>query len=256
MFLSAKYIDIKQNQDYASFVRNSNDMKLVLCDGIGSMSNSLEAAKRVVAHFEDRRLETEQLFINIASKYGGTTFIHAVGVALNEVEINYLGDGGIIHLPGDFAPNEEGVPFQRYVNLMLPDHDQQGRLLKYIAGEGDPSTRSLNRIQMNLNHTHGDILLFFTDGIDCFTQNPIVKDNNGRYWRYEERSVQIVLQQLHLFLSQNCTAEEEEIQNLLETFNIKVLKKLKEANLLEDDASLGILFTTRVIDYYKSNKNA
>ena len=81
----------------------------------------------------------------------------------------------------------------------------------------------------------------------------ILKDNENRFWRNENPAIQLILKELNLFLLSN--SKEDVFKDQLIEFNMSILKKLKNENYLEDDASLGIIITEKVLNYYKLKKN-
>lgn len=261
MFFSAKHIGIKLDQDYADFREDSKLQSLVICDGIGEFSDSGIVAKKIADKFlsmENPSLTTvlhdkELLELkNSESLLGGTTFISLVhSIKTNRVKIEYLGNGGIIHVYGDFNQNSiSGIPY-RYVHLMNPHVSQSGALTKHISTNSGKKELTPTHIELSLNYHFGDILILFSDGISSLENNIILKDEENRYWRNENNIIQEILFQLDLFLTNRIHVDMAALKEELIGFNYEVLNNLKKSNLLEDDASLGIVFTSPVIDYYK-----
>lgn len=265
MYISAFHIDIKKNQDYADFLLEDNYKSLILCDGIGEFEDSRCIAEFVV----ERILEKQYLTINEfllneheeLQKYknegvqAGTTVIQAYfNQKSDRVKIGYLGDGGVIHLSGDFGNLPHSEHPYRYNEIMLPHNSSDGALTKHISHHSTKNELTPGEIHLKLNHTFGDILLFFTDGISSLEERIILKDDAGRFWRNEPATIQVILNELNVFLKK-ASYSESQFQTDLVSFNKHILQELKVADLLEDDASLGIIVTPGVLDYHKNLKH-
>jgi hypothetical protein len=61
-----------------------------------------------------------------------------------------------------------------------------------------------------------------------------------------------ILDSLNKFLCEN--ASKENFQDVLEDFNKEVLINLNEANMLDDDASLGFVINQNVLDHYTQSR--
>jgi hypothetical protein len=254
MYFSAQHIDVKLNQDRSGSSKNDDIQKLVICDGIGEFKDSDLVAELTVNNFiESDNLDFLKLMEILKSSTspeteGGTTFISANHCEKNIIKLEYLGNGGIIHLHGDYGmnPNTE-VPY-RYNDLMHPHISPSGKLTKHISlNSGENELRS-TKIEVNLDYDSGDIVLLFSDGISSLEDKFILKDAEARFWRYENSSIQRILKDLDLFLKEN--SRSIDFRNRLVQFNKNVLKDLKNENYLEDDASLGIILTDKVLKLY------
>lgn len=255
MYFSASHINVKLNQDYSGFSTES----LIICDGIGSFENSGKVAKFVSQKMIANRLSSISSLIidkelldmkeKVSDGGGGTTILFArKSKSESKVHIEYLGNGGIIHLQGNFAENpEQGAPY-RYANLLLPHVNSNGELDKHLSHNSSKIDYNYSEINIKLNQKSGDILLFFTDGITSLEEGFILRDNQDRYWRYEPENIQIVLNELNSFLRTNWN--KSNFKDLLKGFLDGVLFKLKNENKLEDDASLGIIISDNVLKFY------
>tara|TARA_R110000744_G_scaffold92416_2_gene178946 strand:- start:2326 stop:3123 length:798 start_codon:yes stop_codon:yes gene_type:complete len=264
MFISAAYIDIKLHQDYADFfIDEEDDLKgLIICDGIGEFKDSGTVARTVAELFIDKRiLKTESLIHSIELKTlkekgltGGTTLISLVTDLKNhKTNIQYLGNGGIIQCRGDFAVNANSGISYRYSDIMIPHISPDGALTKHISNHSGKQELKASEIELKLTSEVGDILLLFSDGIGSLENNFILKDDEQRYWRYENTIIQIILESLDELLTKNY--DDEKFEDQLALFNISILKQLKSEKRLEDDAALGILISPEVLYYYKSKIN-
>jgi hypothetical protein len=259
MYFSAQHINIKKNQDYSGVYISDELKALVLCDGIGEFEESGKIAELVVNLLIEGKgksisnLLHENRLINQMnnSTQGGTTILFAKTIDNSqEIIIEYLGNGSIIHFAGDFADNpNSGLPY-RYAEIMLPHVTPNGTLNKHISIRSGKKEFSYSLIKLKLNNVGGNILLFYTDGISSLEDKIILQNNDGRYWRSESATIQYILKELNTFLENNLTRDN--FQDNLFKFNKKILNDLKVNDYLEDDASIGIILTESVIEYYQS----
>lgn len=260
MYFSAKHIDIKLKQDYADFLNSENRKSLVLCDGIGEFTDSGKVAKVVVDEYIGNEysklsdLIASDAFVKLKNNtVGGTTFISAVNKNNSDnIEIEYLGNGGIIHLYGDYSTSVNSKEPYRYGEIMIPHVSPKGALTKHISHTSGELELASSRIEFNLNYITGDILLLFSDGISSLEDKVILKDNENRFWRNENPAIQLILAELDVFLSESTI---DTFKKDLIEFNQGILEMLKAGNYLEDDASLGIIITKNVLNHYKEKLN-
>lgn len=263
-YLSAKHIAIKKNQDRTYCEAN----KIILCDGIGEFPQSDLAAEMLIeniANVQNRNEITpfiERTVVEIKNDkiIGGTTLITAIidnSVGEERVEITYIGNGSIYHLPGDY--NDLPLSYSasnkasRFSNILIPHVDKEGTLLRHISHHSTLNEIVPSSITMSLSGIHGDIILIFSDGISSLENEIIVMDDQKRIWRNQSESVSFILDELHTWLIQNSDSIDQlKMDQFLET----TLSKLKEAKKLEDDASIGLIITETVLKYYKELYNA
>lgn len=266
MYLSAKHIGVKRDQDYSNYESNENYKAFVLCDGIGMYDDSGRYSQTVANAMMEKTypsveaLDNDQSVIKLKEDniIGGTTILFCKEKG-NNVYIEYLGNGGIIHMNGGFyAKRIENEPFQ-YSNLMLPHVAKDSSLFRYYSHNSSEVNHIPTKIDLSMNSHEGDILLFYTDGINSLENNVILIDNQQRFWRNESDAVHYILrglneflenEELHIISDNRC--DKSIIQTSLEKFNEEILSELKEKALIEDDASLGIVLTGKVIDYYRN----
>lgn len=173
--------------------------------------------------------------------------------SLDKIQIEYLGNGGVVHLYGDFSTNVNSDEPYRYGEIMIPHISPNGALTKHISHNSNKPERASSMITMNLNYFTGDIILLFSDGISSLEDKVILKDNENRFWRNENPAIQLILKELDLFLISN--NNQATFQEGIIEFNQVILEKLKTENYLEDDASLGIIITENVLNHYKEKIN-
>ena len=255
MYFSAKHIDVKLNQDYADF----NDNSLIICDGIGEFKDSEKVAKLVVEQFigkeysklSDLIADNELVKFKNENIIGGTTFISAVKKnSLDKIQIEYLGNGGVVHLYGDFSTNVNSDEPYRYGEIMIPHISPSGALTKHISHNSKKLELTPSSIEINLNYMKGDIIILYSDGISSLEDKVILKDNNNRFWRNENPAIQLILRELDSFLKSS--HNHESFQEEVIKFNQEILEKLNIENYLEDDASLGIIITESTLNHYNA----
>jgi serine/threonine protein phosphatase PrpC len=262
MYFSAGYIGVKLNQDFASSVIKNDKGALVICDGIGEFENSGEAS-RITAEcfneliFVDKYsipdiIQKAQEKITSTGKKMGSTFICAVQNNENSIFINYLGNGGVIHLHGDFANHIYTNHPYSFTQLMLPHTTPEGALSRHISNFSGKEELLSSKVELTLNNSFGDILFLFSDGISSLEEMAIIKDENNRYWRIENGIIQFILKEFDSFLQE---FRSDFCGHLLDNFLNETLHKLKINNDLEDDASLGIVMTQHVVNYYRKIAN-
>ena len=257
MYLSARHLNVKLNQDSTNFICDEDFKALILCDGIGEFSQSQIVSAKVADVMIEKRYDDIDHLINDSEiialknkiKNGGTTIIFAILESNKKVKIQYLGNGGCIKLNGDFNQSSQGLLPYKYNHLINPHINDSGALTRHLSKESGIQERITSEISTTLNNPNGDILLFFSDGINSLEENVIIKDNEGRFWRHESSSIQVILEKLHVFLMENINSAN--FQDKLIHFNEEILKELNKSNLLEDDASLGIIITDEVLKYYR-----
>lgn len=255
MFISAQKIDVKSSQDFV--FSDFKNQSLLICDGIGDFSDSGIVAKFLIDEYSKQNsIELESLVQECLKKIkqnkiiGGTTLIHA-RLQDQGVSISYLGNGGAISLGGNFFDNPiSNFPY-KFTELINPHINVSNELFRHLSHNSSIEELRLSKITMNLNHPNGDILLFYSDGITSLEEKLILKDEEERYWRAESKSLIIILNELDIFLR---TLKPEPFQDQLEYFNLEILEKLKAKELLEDDASLGIMISQKVLDYYQQKE--
>ena len=116
-------------------------------------------------------------------------------------------------------------------NLYTEEHSFKEAAIDFTTKEGDIlGSDKISGLEIRLSHV-------------------IIKDNKGRFWRHESSSIQIILEKLHVFLMENNNSSD--FQDKLIYFNEGVLNDLNDLNLLEDDASLGIIITEDVLKLYR-----
>jgi hypothetical protein len=263
MYITASHINIKLKQDFADFICSEDLKMLVLCDGIGEFSMSNIASQlvcevminKVYDDIDNVLYDADIIKLASLPEKAGTTIIFAKVKNESELMIQYLGNGGCIHLDGTFAKTDENLPIYRFNQIITPHVNQDRVLVKHLSNDGGNVERKRTKITFSTNNVFGDIFIFFTDGINSNENNIIIKDDEGRYWRNESSSLIFVLDKLHQFMLENTSKPKDVFQDSLEEFNRDILQQLNKLELLDDDASLGIVISQRALDVYNKIDN-
>ena len=144
MFSAAAHLGVKKDEDRSGHFAEEGRFKLILCDGIGSLTGSGEVAGLVVDEFLRLELMPASRFVShivhsahaFDSPKGGTTLLIAHGAGESRLTIEHLGNGGAIHLHGDFADMAvSGEPYM-YAHLLLPHIASDDSLTRHLSHEG------------------------------------------------------------------------------------------------------------------------
>ena len=246
-------ISIKKDQDRSYF----DNQTIIVCDGVGQFSDSAKAADLIIEELKFWNGERNNLYglisraqqLLIDEKIDGASTLIISNFEDKEnsnLRMAYIGNGGIIHMHGDFGFEPNSI--HRFSNLMIPHVDKNGTLMRHISRQSIPSDLQPTFIDISLTAPFGDIVLFFTDGIVSLEEEQIIVDDSGRIWRNQSEAVSFILNKLHEWLQRNC----KEISNeSLLAFNQEVLEDLKVMGKLEDDSSMGIIITEGVLKFYR-----
>ncbi|MEM9822934.1 MAG: protein phosphatase 2C domain-containing protein [Bacteroidota bacterium] len=268
------------NQDFGLVINHSSLplSGVAVADGLGSFYRA-EVASRVACETMERlilekddfpicyqelfqaaeqgliqRVEENKVWLEEmpdASQAFGTSLICAVELE-KTIELAYLGNGAIFHLRGNFNdfPSSRLLPWNS-VNYLNPHTiDQNGKeamykLIAYCGMQQHPTQLSISK---DLNH-YGDIIMICTDGIYSADQLAIGKSSDGKYWVSGEESMK------HFYQSMNTFFEQEELtSDRLALCLEEYLEKLKTADLMEDDCTIGVVITTPTLAYQQKRK--
>jgi len=253
-FLQSTYsISIKKDQDRSYF----DNQTIIICDGVGQFSDSAKAADLIIEELKFWNGErnnlcglisrAQQLLVDEKIDGGSTLIISNLEDKENSnLRMAYIGNGGIIHMHGDFGFELNSI--HRFSNLMIPHVDKNGTLIRHVSRQSIQNDLEPTFLDISLTAPFGDIVLFFTDGVVSLEEEQIIVDDSGRIWRNQSEAVSFILNELHGWLRQIC--KELSNESLL-AFNQKVLEDLKNMGKLEDDASMGIIITEDVLTFYR-----
>lgn len=257
-------IGVSKNQDRSDSYVNG----LVVCDGIGSLPDSGIVAdivcKDLIHELDEVNSFDDQLVVDkISAKVrdlvgmGGTTLLYCRELNEAAVRIGYLGNGGISAFRGDFFYERIGEQVHLFSNLLLPHVDRTGALTKHISTNSFEKNTRLSIMDLSLNSECGDIILFFSDGLSSLETQFIADLDEKGIWRSEAGLFQQILVCLHEFFAEHCQKDLPHWENTLYQLKSVLTKRIEEFKadgLLEDDLSVGVLVTSRVLQYYASKR--
>ncbi len=249
-------LGIGKHQDFSENSCNG----LVICDGIGQMKESGKIAELVTNCFIDG-FHSEQPFFDQEFIYevsekvknskirGGTTLIYCRELEKEKVRIGYLGNGGAVHLRGDFFFEKTGETVCNFSNLILPHVDKTKKLMRFISHESFNDNHRISILDILLNSEEGDILIFFSDGLGSLENQYIGEVQDFGMLRLESEILQEIFLSLHQEFCKDVEVDHriDQLRLMLE----KKFKEFKERSILEDDISIGLVITDKVFDYYK-----
>lgn len=258
IYFSTSHVPHRKDQDRSLHKAGA----LIVCDGIGSFKKSGDYAENLASTFAEDGIDDILPLIESAYKNkspnedvpGGTTVIAAFLEEQNWVKFQYLGNGGIVHMAGNFAEGGSSAshPF-RYADIMLPHVDSERRLIRHFSHNSGEAELTAGELKVKLNHSYGDIFLLFSDGVSSIENKVIVDDGTGRYFRLESDILQFILRELDAFLANiNKINIQAEIDNFCMSLlsNLKGKPKQEGAPIMDDDIALGIIISEGALDYY------
>lgn len=263
------------NQDACGYIRRSGGGKAVLvADGLGSHFQAevgsrlaVDAAKGWLADHSDgslreafaraaARIDAEATLTRASWPEGvapdramGTTLICALEVA-ESIEIGYVGNGAILHVRGDFDqhPSARLLPWSS-VNLLNPhSRPEQGQaaLYKFLGPFQPPAQREPTVVRLSTDaELVGDIIVLCTDGIASYDQTPIGRDSSQRIWIAGDASLALLYAALGEFFVAGTYTD-----GALEATLQRYLSDLARLDLVEDDCTVGVLVTSRAVEYH------
>jgi len=268
------------NQDYCICKRfdKIGYTAVAVADGLGSYTNAEKAAgfvcKKLMSILDGynlgQKFRLEHIFEEInhalrefaekdsngdfsALSYG-TTLLCCLENQ-EEIMLGYVGNGGIFHIRGNFEvfPKTQYLPWNS-VNLLNPHSiPENGRNALYKLLQPNKTTyeQSIPSI-INLNKDEdlfGDIIVVCSDGIYSYDEVSIGKDAQGRIWVSGEESMSIFYNMLSQYVKKEKITNES-----LSSFLSDFLSELKVKKLVDDDVSIGVLFTNKAIEYLSKKR--
>jgi serine/threonine protein phosphatase PrpC len=263
MYFAARHLGVKLDQDRHWCAKGSGTPLLALCDGIGEYPGSGAVAELMIDMVSERmpRSHKEWNECVVAARdmvlekrlEGGTTLLscYAEEEALDASDrliIHHLGNGAVLHLAGDFHDLGPSQAPYKVNHVVMPHVNGQGALARHVSHGSGAEELRLSEQVLRLNQPAGDIVLMVTDGITTLEEEMLIKHMEAGYLRVQSEALQYVLGRLHSLLQVNCVSLA--FGEVLEQFTGEVLLGLKEEQLLDDDAALGLVVTQRVLDHY------
>jgi len=264
----------KPNQDFCvCFENNRHGFKgVIVADGLGShykselsskycvekLKEKLELIEILPIRFKDIFAEVKKELENFAerelsnedrSKTSlGTTLICAVEFP-DEYQIAYVGNGSIWQISGNFNHfnSSRSLPWNS-INLLNPhnrEEDGQSKMFKYLSIADVSTIPSEIRLSKN-EDTYGDIIVICTDGVYTSDEAKMGPDSKGVLWVMGEETMIKLYKALNgLFINSPDKITESNLQLELENY----LTLLKEADIMDDDTTLGVIISEKTIHY-------
>jgi PPM family protein phosphatase len=250
---------------------------VVIADGIGRNNRVEEAAQWAVQFIEQEvsksEPESEIDFMAIYQKCQaglkvvfnteidnnqfGTTLITAIEIQKNEkrsIRAAYAGNGAIWHIKGNFNEFVTTHPFPwSCANYLIPHSVLQGgkeALTNCISLEQEENFKGPTTIDISCDKELGDIIMICTDGIYSLDQIRFANDGLGALWQRQGESIIIFMHYLNHFFT-----ETDQSEDALKIVMDEYLEKLREDNLLEDDATIGIIITPQALSHQNKFKH-
>lgn len=194
------------------------------------------------------KLDTEHSF--------GTTMILGIDTP-HELVLAYAGNGAIWHLRGNFNHfgSNRYVPWNA-VNYLNPHtlENELGReaLYRLISASDDVQESVPTFLRISKDTLYGDIVLVCTDGIASMDQSQVGKYRDGSVWVKTE----VTMLRFYAALAEYFDESPDFTDASLREAMIGYLDGLRTDNLLDDDASLGLIVTPTVVAYQTSRREA
>jgi serine/threonine protein phosphatase PrpC len=161
----------------------------------------------------------------------------------------YVGNGAIWHIRGNlegFATTP--LPWNA-VNLLNPHSVlRDGREVLYnLLDAAEPSPPMPSVVSVQKDPRFGDVLLLCTDGICSADQVTHGTDAEGGAWISAEATMVVFHRNLRALFAEWDGESELPLQAALESY----LHDLRNGELLEDDATVGVIVTADVLRYQR-----
>ena len=274
------------NQDYccAAYVEGAQARIMAVADGVGSSYKAevgskfvCEKAVELIAESLEKGITEidfnvvfnsvqEDLDAHIENNYaaelsdlkdGSFASTLIVGIDFPDRFVAaYIGNGSILHIGGGFIkfPAYMCLPWNA-VNLLNPHTvEVQGKeaLYKFFYYKGEPHRHKPSVIEVRKNNDEpGDIFVITTDGVYSSDHEIAVKDDEGEIWMPLPKQLGMLYDALKQFALSEGELNESNLYQALASY----LTALKEGNVMDDDTTLGVLFSPQAIEYLKKQNN-
>lgn len=273
----------ENNQDAAVRIALSDRNIVIVSDGIGSHYAAKEAAwaavkaaarfiqkqgglgdpfaffqsvnqtmTRIAERMRERLLAEESAVLD-PNQFFGTTLIVAEETE-HLLTIAYVGNGAIFHIRGRFMdfPEYVSLPWSA-LNLLNPhtcNENGKESLYKYLSPASSPEMATPTVLQISKDQQCGDIILIASDGVYSHDQIQRGTDPEGEVWLSAEKTAVRVIQSLRALFNKPEPIQEADAEKAL----TDALTEMKEAQWLEDDATLGLLITPAALSYQQRQR--
>lgn len=166
----------------------------------------------------------------------------------------YVGNGGIFHLRGSFfASGSEGALPWNVTNYLNPHSIREmGReaLYRYLGAAVEPHQIEPTTFGLRKDTRFGDILLLCSDGIFSQDQVRYGEPGDGSTWGELSLPLLAVLGSLRTCFAEAADLTAQRLEATLTT----CLADLRTRELLDDDATLGLLVTGQACAYRRAQQ--
>lgn len=277
--IAVSSVTIKElNRDFFAEIANEK-LKIrgvAVADGIGT-NEKVEQASLFVIEFikqyveilkPSEELNLEKAFEDCKTRFDerfdkeinniqfGTTLILAMeyfNKGKGKIKTAYVGNGAIWHIKGNFSQFSENqkIPWN-CINYLNPNCiEENGKeVLSNCISLGVNNYLGPNIIEFSLDPEFGDIIMICTDGIYSYDQLVFSEDGFGEIWVRYEVKMRVFYRYLTDYFKQG-DCNKETLNKMLRNY----LNELKELNLLDDDATLGLIISTKAMEYQKGLYN-
>lgn len=267
--------DKKKNEDNCVSFSNikANFNSIIVADGLGSYKNAAQGSHFVVNELKKELLNIDILdsldiqslikniqnrLIDFAKKEDNikepnyhTTIICVIETPIKFI-IFYLGNGSIWHVRGNFKSIKKmmHIPWNaiNYMNPHSIQEDGQERLQKYISTEINDDRINPTILEITKDDYVGDIIIITTDGIHSEDHRKFGESKNVVWFKAPEKIIKL-FDYLYRINNEIVISDNKELQKLISDY----LKELQQKRLLDDDTTIGILFTHQALAFLKQS---
>lgn len=180
----------------------------------------------------------------------GTTLLIAAETSQSLIAA-YAGNGGVFHIRGDFADWGEHLPLPWSFTNYLNPHTvcEQGReaLVRYVGAFAEPWQAEPTVVNLRKDRRVGDLLLICTDGIFSSDQVRCGDPGDGSAWAEVPEPLIALHRTLRSCFATGNLVTEEAIQTAMDA----MLSNLRDRQVLDDDATLGLIVTGEALAYQR-----
>jgi len=219
-------------------------------------ADSIEESSLEVA-FENCKTAFDRKFRSVISNpQFGTTAIVALEYphsGSSRIKAAYVGNGAIWHIKGNFNQFSENQRFPwNSINYLNPHSEEQNgkEALYNCISFSEKNYLGPSSIDFSCDSEFGDIVMICTDGIYSYDQMVCSEDGFGEIWLQYNIKMKVFYRYLAEYFKQG-NYNKETLEKMLYNY----LSELKEMNLLDDDATLGLIISCKAMEYQKSLLN-
>lgn len=263
-----------ENQDCKGKFECENFNAMFVADGLGTFKYAKQSSERVIDFFKTQASDLKSVGKNPKPNFVeafkqakekltafanenineedkneqnlfGTTAI-TVFETEEKVSVAYVGNGAIWHIRGNFNDFPDAYLFPwnavNYLNPHTIPENGKEALYRLISNSADFSECIPTVFEIAKDKSVGDIFMICTDGIYSADQLKAGKNDKGVWVRYEPAMLKF-FEYLKHFFKNNQLYNKESIEQTINQY----LEELKPT--FDDDATIGILITTEVLNY-------